>query len=231
MATPVPEFHAPGEGGAKQWLFRAAGVLLLVLAAWYIYKVLNDVHGIAVKSEPPTMINMLPPPPPPPPPQPRTPDPADKPDPSPQQQAPAPDKQAPAPMQINGPAQAGSDAYGMSSGTGGGMGAPASAGSCVGANCGKAPSGTDRFWGRNVANALEDHIEQTGKVNIDAFVGEFDIWVDDNGTLTKAVLTKSSGNAKLDQTVLGLLQAARGLKPPPPAIRLPQRIKVGRKRF
>ncbi len=232
MATQQQQFRPPGEGGAKQWVLMVVGALLLLAACWYAYKVLSDVSGVKMKSVPATEVNMLPPPPPPPPPppqQPKPPEPQDKPEPTPQQ--PSPDKPAPAPMQINGPAQAGGDAYGLSAGSGGGMGSPGSSGNCVGPNCGRAPSGTDRFWGRAFANDLEEYLESKGKLNVDAFAGEFDVWVDGSGSVTRAVLTRSTGNGKLDQQVLALLQAARGLKAPPASIRMPQRMKIGRKRF
>ena len=109
------------------------------------------------------------------------------------------------------------------------MGSPGSNGNCVGPNCGRAPAGTDRFWGRSFANDLEDYLENKGKLNVDAFVGEFDVWVDGSGSVTRAVLTRSTGNGKLDQQILTLLQAARGLRAPPASIRMPQRMKIGRK--
>jgi TonB family protein len=200
---------------------------MLIAFGWFGYGVLTDVDGVAMKEAPPTMVDMLPPPPPPPlpPPEPPPPEPTEQPTPN---EAPTPDQPAPTPMQIDGPAQAGGDAYGMQSGKGSGMAAPAGS-ACVGTNCGVA--GTDRFWGRNISNALESHIEKSKSVNVDAFISEYDIWVNASGNLTQARLVKSSGNGKLDQTVLALLESARGMKPPPPSIRMPQRVKIGRKRF
>ena len=233
MAQPAQTFHEPSSGPVA-WLLKGFGVLLLLAAAWYLYKTLTDVSGVAVHEASPTMINMLPPPPPPPPPPPqpqdKPPEPQDKPNPEPAPQA-APEKAAPAPaaMQINGPAQAGGDAYNMQSGTGGGMGAPGSNGTCLGANCGKAPTGVDKFWGPNVARALEDHIDKSKRVNIDSFIAQFDIWVTGSGAVSQAKVFKSTGNAQLDSTLLALLQTATGLKPPPPSMKMPQRIKVGRK--
>lgn len=234
----APSFQEPSSKGPKTYLLMAIGAAALLGLIWFIYTSWNSVPGVAVEQTPPTAIDMLPPPPPPPPPPPqepqeKPPEPTDKPTPSPEP-TPTPDKPAPAPMQIDGPAQAGSDSFGLTSGSGGGMGAPSSKGTCIGANCGAAPkalAGVDRFWGRNVANALEAHIENSKKVNVDSFVGEFEIWVSPSGALTRARLVRSSGNAKLDQTVLGLLQTARGLKAPPESLPMPQRVKVGRKRF
>ncbi len=226
-------FSPPDPGKGKRLALIVVGVLIALLLIWRVWLFLSDINGVAVQAESPTVVDMLPPPPPPPPPPPqeKPPEPQDlakaEPDPIPQ-----PDKPAPAPVQIDGPAQAGSDAYGISAGTGGGMGAPAGAGTCVGPNCGaKAVAGTDRFWGRNLANSLERHIERSGRVNVDAFVSEYEIWVTASGALAQARLVKSSGDKKLDQTVLALLQSASDLKPPPASIRMPQRVKVGRKRL
>lgn len=234
----APSFQEPSGNGPKTYLLIAIGVLAFLGLGWFIYTSWNSVAGVAVEQTPPTAIDMLPPPPPPPPPpepEEKPPEPTDKPTPSPEPTpSPTPDKPTPAPMQIDGPAQAGTDSFGMTAGSGGGMGAPSSKGTCVGVNCAggaKAIAGADRFWGRNIANALEAHIEGSRKVNVDSFVGEFEVWVSDSGALTRARLAKSSGNAKLDQTVLALLQTARGLKPPPDSLPMPQRIKVGRKRF
>ena len=235
----APSFQQPSANGPKTYLLAAIGVALFLALSWFIYTSWSSVPGVVVEEAPPTAIDMLPPPPPPPPPPPKPeetpPEPTDKPTPSPEPTpSPTPDKPTPAPMQIDGPAQAGTDSFGMTAGSRGGMGAPASKGTCIGVNCGggpKAIAGVDRFWGRNIANSLEAHIESSKKVNVDSFVGEFEVWVSGSGTLTRARLAKSSGNAKLDQTVLALLQTARGLKPPPDALPMPQRVKVGRKRF
>lgn len=225
-----PAFQPPTGDATKRWALIAVGVIALLAVVWFLYRVFTDIEGVTVQEAPPTVVDMLPPPPPPPPPpepQEKPPEPLDNPQPNPE---PVPDT-APKPMQIDGPAQAGSDAYGMQAGSSGGMGAPSSQGLCTGLNCARAVAGTDRFWGRNIANALEAHIESSRTVNVDSFVSEYEVWVSDTGVLTRARLVKSSGNSKLDQTVLALLETARGLKPPPPSIRMPQRVKVGRKRF
>jgi outer membrane biosynthesis protein TonB len=229
-------FEAPSQGGVRKWLLIGGGALIALLGAWLLYRMLTDINGIAVKPAPPTVVDMLPPPPPPPPPplpQERPPEPQEKAVADPVQQ-PAPDKPAPAPMQIDGPAQAGGDAYGMTAGSGGGMGAPAATGLCTGLNCGGSKAGvagTDRFWGRNIANALEDYLQSSRKVNVDSFVGEFSIVVSSSGALTQAEVLRSTGDGKLDQTILALLESARGLKPPSASIRMPQRVKIGRKRI
>lgn len=233
-----PAFQPPSEGEARKWALIVVAVAAALALAWFVYGALTEVDGITKQETPPTAIDMLPPPPPPPPPPPqpqeKPPEPVDQPDPAPvPEPAPQPDKPAPAPMQIDGPAQAGADSYGMQSGGGGGMGTPGGTGTCLKPPCGGGggPVGVDRFWGRNLANALERHIQSNKSVNVDSFVSEYDVWVNAAGALTQARLVKGSGNGRLDQTVLGLLQTAVGLRPPPASIRMPQRIKVGRKRF
>ena len=234
----APSFQEPTGNSPKTYLLIALAVAAFLALGWYIYTSWNSVPGVTVEEAPPTAIDMLPPPPPPPPPpEPleKPPEPQDNPSPTPEPTpSPSPDKPAPAPMQIDGPAQAGTDAYGVGAGAGGGTGSPNSTGTCIGANCGGAPKtvqGVDRFWGRGVASALEDHIERSKKVNVDAYLAEFNIWVSPSGELTRVQMINGSGNGKVDQTVLALLQTARGLKPPPDSIRMPQKIKVGRKRF
>lgn len=234
----APAFQEPSSKGPKTYLAMVLGGCALLGLIWFIYTSWNSVPGVAVEQTPPTAIDMLPPPPPPPPPpepEEKPPEPTDKPDPTPvPTPTPTPDQPTPAPMQIDGPAQSGSDSFGLTSGSGGGMGAPSSKGTCIGTNCGapaKTVLGADRLWGRNIANALETHVENSKKVNVDSFVSEYDVWVSTSGVLTRAKLARSSGNAKLDQTVLALLLTARGLKPRPETLRSPQRVKVGRKRF
>jgi protein TonB len=225
-------FHEPHGNRIVFWGGMIALTVIVGGLLYLAFQMLTSVNGVKIEAAPATAIDMLPlPPPPPPPPPERPPEPQDAPKDAAPEPQPQPDKPAPAPMQIDGPAQAGSDAYGMTAGSGGGMGSPGTAGTCVGPRCGTVPvAGTDRFWGRNAANALESHIQGSGKVNVDAFVSQYDIWVDGSGNVTRAQLIQTSGNSKLDQTVLALLRSAGGLKPPPASIRMPQRIKVGRKR-
>ncbi len=250
-------FQPPEEGFRKLLIFGASafgiviavimyliGLVLLILLLMKLYAMFTDVSAITVDKTPPTAIDMLepPPPPPPPPPEPKPeekpPEPTEKPTPIPEP-APAPTPDQPAPMKIDGPAQAGSDSFGMSAGSGGGGGAPGSSGSCTTPPCGvaaapsapRAPSALDRFWGPSIARALEDRLEASKKVNPNAYLAEFRIWVDASGSVTRAELVRGSNDRKLDQIVLTQLEQARGLKPPPPSIQMPQRIKVGRKRL
>jgi hypothetical protein len=221
-------FQEPGNG--RKWLlFGVAGAILLTFA-YYLYGVLSDVRGIAVPAPPQTVIDMLPPPPPPPPPPPepetKPPEPTEAPTPTPvATPSPAPDQ--PAPMQIDGPAQAGADAFGLTSGKGGGMGAPGATGTCIGSNCG-APKGgiSDAFYNRYLSGALQERIQDNNKVNRLTFTADFAIWIGAGGRVTKADLMRSSGDAKRDALLASILQSVGGLDAPPASLRFPQKITV-----
>lgn len=220
-------FHEPkGSLIGRLALYGLVAVLLLALG-YYVYRALTDVTGIKVAAPPPTLIDMLPPPPPPPPP---PPEPEEKPPEPTEALTPEPTPEQPAPMQIDGPAQAGTDAFGLSSGKGGGMGAPSSPGACVGPNCGVAVS--DGFYARYLSGILQERIQDNNKVNRQVFTADFAISIDGSGQLTKADLVRSSGDAKRDQVLLATLQGARGLDPPPTTMKFPQKITVrGRRSF
>ncbi|WP_408586056.1 TonB family protein, partial [Novosphingobium sp.] len=137
---------------------------------------------------------------------------------------PAPDQ--PAPMKIDGPAQAGTDSYGMSSGKGGGMGAVGGTGTCVGPTCGGGSPIATGFYTRYLSGALQDRIQDNDKVNRQIFTADFSVWINASGQVTRAELLRSSGNGKRDQLLLAILQGVRGLDAPPAALRFPQKITV-----
>jgi periplasmic protein TonB len=133
-------------------------------------------------------------------------------------------------MQIDGPAQAGTDAFGLTAGKGGGMGAPGSAGTCVGPNCGVQIS--DGFYARYLSGALQERIQDNDKVNRQVFTADFAIWISASGKLTKAELLRSSGDEKRDRLLLATLEGAGSLDVPPQTMKFPQRITVrGRRAF
>jgi hypothetical protein len=136
-------------------------------------------------------------------------------------------------MQIDSAAQAGTDSYGMSAGSGGGMGAPSSAGTCLGAKCGGGtPSGgiSDAFYGRYLSSALQERVERDGKVNRYVFTADFAIWITPGGSISKVQLVRGSGDDKRDQLLSSILNGVSGLNAPPASLKFPQRITVrGRK--
>lgn len=227
----------PEGSSLQRKLMLGAAVLLGVALLWFGIQQLTSVHGVPVKPEPTTTINMLPPPPPPPPPPPK---PEDKPPPTPTPSpsavpvpSPSPTPQAPAPMQIDSAAQAGTDAFGLSAGAGGGMGAPASGGTCLGAKCGPGPATSggfgDGLYGRYLSSELQQRVEREGKVNRQVFSADFAISIT-SGRVSNVKLVRSSGDDRRDQLLAQVLASVSGLNAPPASLHFPQRITVrGRK--
>lgn len=201
------------EGSAR---FVRMLVPLLVLSAlgagiWYF---MHDTSGVHREAPPIDTITMLPPPPPPPPPQQRPPEPEKKLDiPKPDEPKPV---DAPRPMTINGPAQAGTDAFNIGAGDGGGS---------LGSGAGLGDSAYSRYMG----SALEQAIQQDDDVNRQVFSAEVEVWVSQSGGVTRATILRSSGDAKVDQSLLRAIQSV-SLNPPSPGMQFPQRIAVSGRR-
>jgi TonB family protein len=103
------------------------------------------------------------------------------------------------------------------------MGGGGASGGCVGANCGGIATG---FYGRYLSSALQDRIQDNDRVNRQVFSADFAVWISSGGQLSRAEILRSSGNSKRDQILLAVLQAVRGLDPPPAGLRFPQKITV-----
>jgi len=225
-------FEEPGPGKAR-FVVLAIVALLVGLLVWFVYTSMTAVTGVKVEAPSPTVVDMLPPPPPPPPPPPepqeKPPEPTDKPDPVPNPEPAPKSEAAPAPMTIAGPAQAGADSYGMQSGTGGGIGAPGSGGTCLGTNCGKGVGSgafSDGLYRRQLSAALQDRIERDNKLNRLVFSADFLISIAPNGRVANVSLARSSGNDGRDAQLKAALMSARDLDPPPASVRFPQKITV-----
>ena len=221
----------PAPGGLRRWLPWIIGGVVLLVAAYLVYTVMNSTVGKA-KKEPPTMTAMLlppPPPPPPPPPQEKPPEPVETTKPVPvETPTPTPQKaDTPAAVSIDAASEAGGDAFGLKGGGPGGMGGVGSTGTGAG------PAGggiSDAFYGRYLSGALQERVENEKKISRQVFTADFNIWIDGSGRVTKAQLIRSSGDAGRDATVQALLEAVRGLDAPPASLRFPQKIAVrGRK--
>lgn len=231
MAARIPQPEPETEGGARKWLPLVLGGAVLVAVLWFAISQLTATSGVKVEAPPPQAVEMLPPPPPPPPPQPHPPEPQAKPDPAPVPQN-EPPKPAAAPVTINGPAQAGSDAFGLQSGTGGGFGAPSGTGTCAGLNCGAAAGGGmgEIFYRRYLSAVLQERISRDSRLNRLVFAADFAITISPGGKITQASLLKSSGSGDRDAALRSVLMAVTNLDPPPSAVRFPQRITVRGKR-
>jgi periplasmic protein TonB len=230
-----PAFQEPRQSPVLKIALLLGGLLLLIGLAWFIYVQMTGTLTTKVKDDQPVQMSpdLLPPPPPPPPPPPdvKPPEPTDAPKPTPEPAA-APKPDAPAPMQMNAPAEAGTS--GIASGAGGGSGSPGTAGgTCKIPPCGGGGGGfSDALYRGNLARDLQDRILDNDKVNRLSFKATFAISVGAGGQVTRAELLASSGDAKRDQILLSILQATRGLEPPPSQVKFPQRVVVtGRRSF
>jgi hypothetical protein len=207
------------------------GVLLILAIAYFVYDQLNSVRGVKVEAPSPLLVSMVPPPPPPPPPpepEPEPPEPTEQPDPTPNPETPkAEPEPAAAPMTINAPAQPGAGA--IVAGSGGGIGSPGSAGTCLGTNCGAGTGGggmSDAFYRRYLSSALQERVQDSDRVNRLIFSADFAITVTASGTVSAARLVRSSGRDERDAELAAILLRVRGLDAPPSSMRFPQRITV-----
>jgi hypothetical protein len=122
-------------------------------------------------------------------------------------------------MTINGPAQAGNDAFNIAAGSGGGN--IASGGGFGEAN-----------YSNYMGSTIQETIQNDDRTN--TFVGssEIDVWVDGSGRITRAVLARSSGDSKTDALLVQVLLSMPALREAPPStLQFPQRIRIaGKKR-
>jgi protein TonB len=194
------------------------GAILLAVGGVILY-FLHDTAGIRREAPPlPTLIATLPPPPPPPPPkQPEIEKKVEE-EQKPVEQPKSVDN-APKPVTINGPAQAGSDAFNVGSGSGDG-------------NVGSGGGGFgEANYTRYLSSQLQQTIQSDDRLNHLVFAADMAVWVDPNGKLQHAKVLTTSGDPKLDQVLVEVLQEMPTLdEPPPSTLEFPQRIRVEGKR-
>lgn len=215
---------APGIGGFwRRWGGLAIGAVALALLAALVWYLLSDTASQKRQVADAPML-MLPPPPPPPPEPEKLPEPEPekikpeipKPEPTPVETQEAPKDDAPPspsqdlgdPVTIDGPAQAGTDAFGISAGRGGGMtggvGGPGGLG-----------SGSYRSY---VVNALQQALARDPRTRqLKLAEIRLDIWLDTAGKITRMRLVKSTGDAEADEAVLAAARAMGRFDEPPPA--------------
>lgn len=208
-----------GSWAARLRAVAVPGAILLTIAGVVLY-FMHDTAGIRREAPPlPTLIATLPPPPPPPPPK-QQPEPEKKIE---EQQKPIEQPKAidnaPKPVTINGPAQAGSDAFNVGAGSGGGD---------VGSGSGLGDASYTRYLG----TALQQTIQNDDKLNHLVFSADMAVWVDESGRVTRASVLKTSGDNMIDQDLVAALEQMPALdEPPPTTLQFPQRVRVeGRRR-
>jgi len=207
-----------GSGGPGRWLRIAIPLALFVVLAAGVWYLLNNPTG--VRREAPRLQTILAtlPPPPPPPPKERPPEPEKKLEEIPKPSETPKQLDAPKPMTINGPAQAGNDAFNIGAGDGTGMVASTN-------------GFGDASYSRYLGSTIQQMIQQDDHVNRLVFSIEVAIWVDGSGHLKQARILRSSGDDKTDDAVLAALQGMPSLdQAPPSSLQFPQRVAIRGKR-
>ncbi|MFZ4288175.1 energy transducer TonB family protein [Variovorax sp. HJSM1_2] len=233
FVPPSKQQRIPADAG--RWWQRyggsAIGVLALALLVALMWYLLADTASQKRKVADAPMLMLPPPPPPPPepekPPEPTPekikpevvepkPEPVDTPEPPKDDTPPSPSKDLGDPVTIDGPAQAGTDAFGIGAGKGGGM---------TGGRGGGLGSGS---YGRYVANALQQALARDPRTRQLAFDDiQLDLWLDTEGRTTRVQLVKSTGNTQSDEAVLAMVrEMARIDESPPASARFPMRVSM-----
>jgi protein TonB len=217
MADFAEEYHE--SWGSRLKMLAIPSGILLVIGGLVLY-FLHDTAGIRREAPPlPTLVATLPPPPPPPPPPKQQPEPQKTEEQPKQMNQPKEVNSAPKAITEAGPAQAGSDAFGIQAGSGDG-------------NVGSSGGFNDGNYTRYLGTALQQSIQNDDRVNRQVFSADMAVWVDPNGHVTRASVLKSTGDTKIDQDLVTALEGMPALDEPPPSdLQFPQRVRVeGRRR-
>ncbi|WP_431508920.1 energy transducer TonB family protein [Variovorax sp. DAIF25] len=215
----------------RRWGGWAIGTVLLALLAALVWYLLADTASQKrVVADAPTL--MLPPPPPPPPepeklpePEPEKIKPVTEPEPKPiepleppkDDTPPSPNKDLGDPVTMDSAAQAGSDAFGIQAGSGGGM-------SGTGAGGGLGSGSFSRYAASVLQQALLRD-PRTRNLGFDDI--QIDIWLDAEGRTTRAQLVRGTGTTDIDEAVLAMVRGLERFDEKPPAsLRFPMRVSM-----
>lgn len=202
-------------------LCAAAAALLLAFFAWLLTK---DTASTRRPVNPPQMLALPPPPPPPPPPpeqppEPETPPEETVPEPEPMEPVPSnepePTPDTSDPVTMDADAQAGTDSFGIRSGSGGGM-------------SGTGPGGAgNASYGRYLGYVMQQAIARDDRVKRLGFRLHVDVWMDPDGRITRVELNRGSGNDAADAAVVNVLRRLGQVEQRPPAsLTFPARVLV-----
>ena len=191
-----------GGGGLGRIARIAVPVLIFGLMAGGIWYLLHGTGSARREAPPlPTLQATLPPPPPPPPKE-KPPEPEKKVVEEQKTPDPTPKNDMPKPLTINGPAQAGNDAFNLASGDGGGD---------------VANGFGNESYSHYLTSLLQDAIEQDDKLNRLAFNVQIAATVDQNHKIHVRII-KSSGDNEIDSDVIDAAQRMALDEPPPGAM-------------
>ena len=194
------DFEEEDRGGLSKIARIAVPVLVVGALAGGIWYLLHGSGSERREAPPlPTLQAMLPPPPPP---KEKPPEPEKKVVEEQKRDVPQPkEMDAPKPVTINGPAQAGSDAFNIGAGDGSGMAAAGGFGA--------------ESYSRYLTSILQNAIEGNDKLNHLAFNAQVTAWVDENRRLHVRLL-QSSGDPKIDDNIVAAAQQLPTLDEEPP---------------
>ena len=211
----------------RRWGGLLIGALVIVGLAVLVWRLLSDTASTRREVAATPML-VLPPPPPPPPEPEKLPEPEPEkikpevvePKPADPQEAPkddappSPSKDLGDPVTIDGAAQAGTDAFGIQAGSGGGM---TGGGGGLGS----------RSYASYVSNALQQAFARDQRTRQLAFEDiRIDLWLDADGKATRAQLVRGTGNAQTDEAVLAMVRDFRADERPPGSLRFPMRMSI-----
>lgn len=203
----------------RRWRGRLIAAALLLAAAWLVWMLAG--HEVGVRRSAPRIATITPLPPPPPPKE-KPPEPKkqeetrqDLPKPAeplkPVQAPKAPDvaKQ----ITINGPAQAGNDAFNIGAGDGGGM---------LGNGGGSGVGGSS--YEQYLSYALQEAVQRDDRTRRLVFDVRVNLWLSPEGGVTRVELIKPSGVQNTDRALLEVLRGVRIDTPPPANLSMPVRV-------
>jgi TonB family protein len=214
--------------GPTTYVRMGVGIVVLVVAGWLIWQWANDMSGVRRQVPQEPMLMPLPPPPPEPEPEP---EPVEEPEPEPEEiveepepeptpvEEPTPDE-PPSPsddladaMEIDGEAQAGTDAFNIAAGSGGGMG---------GSGVGRVGNAT---YGQYLSYAFQKRLREEATIRHLSYRMQVNLWLNEAGQITRVELLKSSGDSETDEKVIAALRSIPALdQVPPKSLTLPVKL-------
>lgn len=213
----------------RRWSGSIIGVAVLAVLVAFVWYLLSSTASTK-REAPTTSMLMLPPPPPPPPEPEKLPEPEPEPEVKPEiteieptpveplekpvdEPAPSPSKDLADPVSINSAAQAGTDAFGIQAGRGGGS---------TGGGGGLGGGSFNSY----VANMMQQMLQRDPRTRSLVFETlNVDFWLRSDGVVTRVQLARGTGNAQIDEAVMAMLRDIERIDERPPAnARVPMRI-------
>jgi TonB family protein len=128
-------------------------------------------------------------------------------------------------LTVNGPPQAGGDAFGLAAGKGGGQAVVGGDG--PGGAGGGGGAFAESAYYRYAAALMQQAVQNDDRVTRSAFTLDLRLWIDGEGKVTNAAIAKSSGDNTLDRQVVVVVEGMKRFDQPPPAsMKFPLRVTI-----